>query len=465
MTTVLQRPSESLIAELRRLLGGRVSTADAVRAHHAQGESFHAPCPPDLVVFPESTDEVSRVVAACARANVPMVPFGAGTSLEGHVLALAGGVCVDLSHMNHIVEVHEGDLDAVVQAGVTRQQLDHHLRDTGLTFFIDPGAEATLGGMAATRASGTTAVRYGTMRDNVLGLTVVLADGRVIRTGGRARKSAAGYDLTRLFVGSEGTLGIITELTLRLHPRPETVAAALCSFPTVHQAIATVIATIQLGIAVARLEFLDENQVDAVNRHSRLSYPLCPLLLFEFHGASAARVAEDAETVRDLVAEHGGLGFEWVSTPDERARLWKARHEVHQATLAVRPGSRVLTTDVCVPISRLGDCIDDTRRDTAASPLKSFFVGHVGDGNFHVMFLLDPSSDEEIAEAKRLAGRMVERALALGGTCSGEHGIGIGKLPYMAAEHGEALDVMRAIKHALDPRGLMNPGKLLPGQG
>jgi D-lactate dehydrogenase (cytochrome) len=391
-----------------------------------------------------------------------MVPWGSGTSLEGHVLAVKGGVSIDLSRMQRVVRVSAEDMDATVEAGVTHRQLNHHLRNTGLTFFIDPGADCTLGGMAATRASGTTAVRYGTMRENVLGLTVVLADGRVIRTGTRARKSSAGYDLTRLFVGSEGTLGIITELALRLHPLPERIAAAVCAFESFANAVETVVATIQLGVPMARIEILDEVSMDAVNRHAHRSHPVAPTLFFEFHGSSDRDVAEQAETVQALASERSGAAFTWVTAPEDRARLWKARHDALFATLALRPGARAWITDVCVPISRLAECLVETKAETMASFLTGGIIGHVGDGNFHVTYLVDPSQPAELAEAERLTAGMVSRALAMGGTCTGEHGVGVGKRKYLVEEHGEGVAVMRAIKTALDPHGLMNPGKVLP---
>jgi D-lactate dehydrogenase (cytochrome) len=390
-----------------------------------------------------------------------MVPFGAGTSLEGHVGALHGGVSIDLSRMTRILRVSADDLDATVEAGVTRKRLEAHLRPTGLVFHLDPGADATLGGMAATRASGTTAVRYGTMRDAVLGLRVVLADGRAISTGGRARKSSSGYDLTRLFVGSEGTLGVITELTLRLHGRPEAVAAATCHFDDIEQAVQTVITTIQLGIPVARIELLDDVQMDAVNRYAGLDYPVMPTLFFEFHGLSERDVTEQAEAVGEIAAEHGGRSFARATTPEARAELWHARHNAYYAALALRPGARGWTTDACVPISRLAECINETKRDVAASPLVAALVGHVGDGNFHMIFPVMADDPAELAEAERLTERLVDRALSMGGTCSGEHGVGIGKMRFLAREHGEGLDVMRSIKRTLDPQGLMNPGKLL----
>jgi D-lactate dehydrogenase (cytochrome) len=453
--------TDELLSALRAVLGDRVTASVAVRDHHSRGESYHASAPPDLVAFPRTTEEVSAIVRACAERDVAMVPFGAGTSLEGQVLALRGGVAIDLSQMNTVLRVSVDDLDATVEAGVTHRQLANHLKNTGLTFFVDPGADATIGGMTATGASGTTAVRYGTMRENVRGLTVVLADGRVITTGGRARKSSAGYDLTRLFVASEGTLGIITEVTLRLQPLPEAVAAAVCSFPTIDAAVRTVISTIQLGVPVARIELLDEVQMDAVNRYARLSYPALPTLFFEFHGHTERDVGEQAETVQPLAAENGGSDFTWVTRPEDRARLWRARHDAYFASLALRPGTKAWSTDACVPISRLTDCIVESKRDLDESPLTGTLVGHVGDGNFHMLYLVNPDSPEEMAEASRLNERLVIRAIAMGGTCSGEHGVGVGKMRYLAREHGEAVETMRAIKQALDPKGLMNPGKIL----
>lgn len=449
-----------LIEALRAQLGDRLSTAPAVREHHGRDESYHPGHPPDAVAFVRSTEEVSAVVKLCTGHGVPVIPFGTGTSLEGGVAAVAGGVSIDLSGMNRILRVGREDLDVTVEAGVTRKRLNEHLRDTGLFFPIDPGADASLGGMAATRASGTNAVRYGTMRDAVLGLTVVLADGRVIRTGGRARKSAAGYDLTRLFVGSEGTLGIITELTLRLHGIPEAVSVAVCPFPTIRQAVDTVITTIQAGVPMARIELLDEIQMDAINRYNRLDYPVAPTLFFEFHGTEAG-VVEQAETVRAIAADFGGTAFRWETRAEDRSKLWQARHDAYYAALALRPGAKGWPTDVCVPISRLADCIVETKEDLARSNILAALVGHVGDGNFHLVYIIDPSDPQEMEEAERLNSRMVLRALAMGGTCTGEHGIGYGKMRYLEAEHGDAVEVMRAIKQAIDPANLMNPGKVV----
>lgn len=451
---------DELQRELSALLGDRFTTACAIREHHGQGEAYPGVYPPDGVVFPETTDEVSRVAAACHRHRVPMVAWGAGTSLEGQVSAVRGGITVDLSQMNKLVRLSVEDLDVTVEAGVTRKQLNEELKGTGLAFFIDPGADATIGGMASTRASGTTAVRYGTMRENVLGLTVVLADGRVIRTGGRARKSSAGYDLTRLFVGAEGTLGIITEVTLRLHGIPAAIAAAVCQFADLAGAVDSVISIIQLGIPVARVELLDGEYMAAVNKYSGLSYQPIPTLFFEFHGGSAQNVAEDAETVKEITAQNGGSDFQWATDEAARAKLWKARHEAYFAGMALRPGARALITDVCVPISRLAECILETKKDVEGSPLIGAMLGHVGDGNFHVGYLIDPAIPGEAEAAQRLNDRMVTRAIAMGGTCTGEHGIGMGKQASLLREHGDGVAVMRQIKRALDPEGLMNPGKI-----
>jgi D-lactate dehydrogenase (cytochrome) len=456
------------IAELKQRFGARANDTDAAREHHSHGESYHPPARPDIVCTPESTDEVAEIMRISAAHGVPIVPFGAGTSLEGHVHAVAGGITVDLRAMNRVLRVDAADLDATVEAGVTRLQLNKALANTGLTFPIDPGADATIGGMTATRASGTTAVRYGTMRENVLGLRVVLADGRVITTGTRARKSAAGYDLTRLFVGSEGTLGVITEVTLRLHPLPEAVSAAVCSFDTIEGAVNTVIATIQLGVPVARIELLDDTQMDAVNKYSKTAYAVAPTLFFEFHSDSARHVADQAETVQALAREHGGRHFEWATALEDREALWAARHTALYAALALRPGCLAWTTDVCVPISRLAECITHTRQDNRQASFPISLVGHAGDGNFHLVYVLDPASESELSEARALNEKMVRRAIAMGGTCTGEHGVGYGKMPYLELEHGPALDVMRMIKAALDPDNRMNPGKMvtpLPSKG
>lgn len=457
----LRAAPADLIAELEALLGDRLSTAPAVREQHGRDESYHTPAPPDAVAFCRSTEEVAAVVKACAARSVPIIPFGTGTSLEGHVAALQGGVSLDVSQMNAVLSVRPEDMDCTVQAGVTRKQLNEYLRDTGLFFPIDPGADASIGGMAATRASGTNAVRYGTMREAVLSLTVVLADGRVIRTSRRARKSSAGYDLTRLFVGSEGTLGVITEVTLRLHGIPEAVLSAVCPFPGVAEAVNTVITTIQSGVPIARIEFLDDAQMKAVNAWSRTDYAEVPTLFFEFHGTEAG-VAEQVETVQAIAAEFGGTDFQWARSPEDRDRLWHARHNAYYAGLSMRPGCKAFSSDVCVPISRLADCIVETKADLEGSALFTPIVGHVGDGNFHVLFVFDPDKPEEVAEAKRLNARVVERALAMDGTCTGEHGVGHGKMAYLEAEHGaDMLGVMAAVKRALDPRNVMNPGKVV----
>jgi D-lactate dehydrogenase (cytochrome) len=450
----------AVVEELRALLGERLSTAAAVREQHGHDESYHPGHPPDAVAFAHTTDEVAEIVKICARHERPVIPFGTGTSLEGHVAALSGGVSIDLTQMNQVLEVNQEDLDCRVQAGVTRKQLNEYLHDTGLFFPIDPGADASLGGMTATRASGTNAVRYGTMRENVLGLTVVLADGRVIKTGGRARKSSAGYDLTRLFVGSEGTLGVITEVQLRLYGIPEAISAAVCSFDTLEGAVNTVITTIQMGIPMARIELLDEVQMDAVNRYAKFDYPVLPTLFFEFHGTERG-VEEQVEMVGEIAAEYGGSEFRWARQAEDRAKLWQARHNAYYAALALRPGAKGWPTDVCVPISRLAECILDTKRDIETTRLVAPIVGHVGDGNFHLCLIIDPDDSEEMKRADALNDRMVMRALSMGGTCTGEHGIGTGKMKFLQAEHGDAVAVMRQVKLALDPGNIMNPGKII----
>ena len=454
-----ERVNDDLIKALRGIVGDRVSTAAAVLEQHGHDESYHFTHSPDAVVFPQSTEEVSAIVALCAGRGVPVIPFGTGTALEGGVAALKGGVCIDLMRMNEVLKVNAEDLDVTVQAGVTRKQLNQHLRDTGLFFPIDPGADASLGGMTATRASGTNAVRYGTMRENVLAVNVVLADGRVIRTSRRARKSAAGYDLTRLFVGSEGTLGVITEITLRLYGIPETVSTAVSPFPDLESAVNTVITIIQLGVPVARVELLDEVQMDAVNKFSKLDYPVRPTLLFEFHGFEKS-VAEQIETVEAVAADFGASEFQWTAQGEDRNRLWQARHDCFYACLALRPGAKALATDVCVPISRLTECILETRKDINETGLLAPIVGHVGDGNFHVLMLIDPDDEDDVARCEAFNERLVMRALAMDGTCTGEHGIGYGKIDFLTAEHGEAVSVMRALKMALDPQNIMNPGKI-----
>lgn len=444
------------------MLGDRLSTSQAVRDHHSHGESWHDPSPPDAVAFPQTTEEVAAIVTACDRGRVPVIPFGIGSSLEGHVNAVHGGITIDLTRMTKVLRLSVEDLDVTVEAGLTHRKLDDHLKNTGLMFPVDPGADATIGGMTATRASGTTAVRYGTMRDNVLGLTVVLADGRVVRTGGRSRKSSSGYDLTRLFVGSEGTLGVITEVTLRLFGRPEAVAAAVCPFQSMEGATKTVITTIQFGIPVARIEIIDEQQLDLVNRYSKTEYPLAPTLFFEFHGISKETVDEHARAVEAIATENGSLGFRGAASPEDRATLWQARHNVLYATVASRPGAKPWTSDVCVPISRLSECILETQDDLRRSKIIAPLVGHAGDGNFHLIFMVDTGDAQEMERVKAANARLVERALRLGGTCTGEHGVGFGKLKYLKEEHGDSLETMRAIKRALDPHNLMNPGKLIP---
>ena len=456
----LSKTTPQLIEQLKALLGERLSTSQAVREQHGRDESFHAAKAPDAVAFATSTEEVAQIVRLCAQACVPVIPFGTGTSLEGHVAALHGGISLDVSRMNDVIEVNAEDLDCRVQAGVTRKQLNEYLRDTGLFFAIDPGADASIGGMAATRASGTNAVRYGTMRENVLGMTVVMADGRVIRTGGRARKSSAGYDLTRLFVGSEGTLGVITEVQVRLYGIPEAVSAAVCSFDDMEGAVHTVILAIQMGIPIARIELLDESQMDAVNRYSKFNYPVQPTLFFEFHGTERG-VAEQVEQIGELAKEHGGSGFEWATQAEDRNRLWQARHDAYYAALALKPGTKGWATDVCVPISKLAECLLETRRDVEESGLIAPMVGHVGDGNFHLVFLVDTEDEEQMQRASEVNDRMVARAIEMGGTCTGEHGVGYGKIKYLKHEHGDAMSVMRSIKQALDPQGIMNPGKIV----
>jgi len=462
MTSVLSPTTRTaLVADLQALVGDRCTTNPTQLEHHSHGESWHASGEPDAVVFPLTTDEVSAVLTAAARHRSPVVPFGIGSALEGHVNAVRGGVSIDLSRMNRVLRVSVEDLDATVEAGVTHRQLNKALANTGVVFWVDPGADASIGGMAATRASGTTAVRYGTMREAVLGLTVVLADGRVVRTGGRARKSSSGYDLTRLFVGSEGTLGVITEVTVRLHGLPDAVSAAVCGFATMEGAVKTVMTTIQLGIPVARIELLDEVQIEAVNRYSHLNYPAAPTLFFEFHGTSTENLAEHVRSVEEFAAENGGTGFQWATTTEDRARLWHARHNAFYAAVALRPGGKVWTTDVCVPISRLAECILETREDVQRSTLVAPLVGHVGDGNFHLIFVINPDNASELAQVKEINARLVHRALAMGGTCTGEHGVGIGKMEYLVEEHGhEAIEVMKSIKRALDPDNRMNPGKI-----
>ena len=451
-----------LIHALQQQFQHRFSQGESNRLQHGRDESVHAPQPPDGVVMAESTEEVAAVVRLCAEHGVPIIPYGVGSSVEGHVLATRGGISLDLSGMSQVLAIHAEDGDATVQAGVTRKQLNEALKGTGLFFPIDPGADATLGGMAATRASGTNAVRYGTMRENVMATTTVLADGRIMKTGGRARKSSAGYDLTRLLVGSEGTLGIMTELTVKLYPIPEAISAAVCTFPSIEAAVQTVIQTIQLGVPVARIELLDALSLKAINLFSKTTLAEAPTLFFEFHG-SPAGVEEQAQTVQAIADDLGGANFEWATRPEDRNRLWQARHDAYFACLQLKPGCRCFPTDVCVPISRLAECIAETQADIAQVSIPIALFGHVGDGNFHLVVLVDTDNPKEMEEAAWISRRVVERAIAMEGTCTGEHGVGLGKKKYLVAEHGEvAVDVMRAVKAALDPCGLLNPGKVLP---
>jgi D-lactate dehydrogenase (cytochrome) len=453
---------ESVIGALVREFGGRARTQAAIREQHGHGEGLADTAMPDIVVYPHSNEEVAAIVRRCHAARVPIVAFGVGTSLEGHVAALYGGVCIDLSEMNRVLSINAGDLDCRVQAGVTREQVNAELKGTGLFFPIDPGANATIGGMAATRASGTNAVRYGTMRENVLGLTVVTADGRTIHTGGRARKSSAGYDLTHLFVGSEGTLGVITEIQLRLYGLPEAISAAVCQFPDLKSAVDTVIVATQTGIPVARIEILDALQMQACIAYSKLEgFSAKPTLLFEFHGTEAG-VREQAQMMQAITEEHQGSAFQWATRPEDRSRLWKARHDAYYAALALSPGRQAFATDACVPISRLADCLLETREELDREGVIAPIVGHVGDGNFHVVLLFDPASAAERAQADDIARRVSMRAIAMGGTCTGEHGVGMHKLDALVAEHGEAVDLMRTIKRAFDPHDIMNPGKTVP---
>jgi len=449
-----------MLAALRQRFGERCSTATSVREQHGRDESTYPVTPPEAVVFCESTEDVAAVVTLANQYAVPVIPFGVGSSLEGHLLAVQGGVSIDLGRMTQIVRLNPEDLTVTVQAGVTREQLNREIRDTGLFFPIDPGANASLGGMAATRASGTNAVRYGTMRENVLGLTVVTASGEVIHTGTRAKKSSAGYDLTRLFVGSEGTLGVMTEVTLKLYPLPEAVSAAICHFPSIDAAVRSTIQIIQMGVPIARCELLDANAIRAVNKHSKLTMREAPMLLMEFHGSEAG-VKEQAETVQAIAREHGGEDFQWATTPEERTKLWTARHQSYFAALQTRPGCRCQSSDTCVPISRLAESINESIAETEASGIPYWVVGHVGDGNFHLSWLLDPNDPVERAAVERLSEQMVQRALRLEGTCTGEHGIGLHKMGYLVDEAGAgAVAMMRQVKLALDPKNIMNPGKV-----
>ena len=452
-------PDPAFLDRLRARFGERLHLTDAMLRQHGSNEAHFDVVLPDAVVFAHSTEDVVDLVNLCVAADVPIVPFGAGTSIEGNAVPVRGGVSVNLGEMNQIVAVNAEDFDCTVQAGCRREQLNEHLRDTGLFFPIDPGANATIGGMASTRASGTNAVRYGTMREAVLSLKVVTPDGKVVTTARRARKSAAGYDLTRLYVGSEGTLGIITEVTLRLHPIPETISSAVCGFDSLEGAITTVVQSIQAGVPLARVEILDDMQIRAVNAWSKLALPEVTTLFFEFHG-SPGSVAEQVEMVGMLAAENGGGDFAWSNLPEERGRLWKARHEAYYAAVALRPGAVGWATDVCVPISRLPECITATKADLATCSVPATILGHVGDGNFHVIFAMDPASKADLAEVEGVNARLVARALAMDGTCTGEHGIGIGKQHWLVEELGDAVDVMRTLKRALDPKDLFNPGKI-----
>jgi D-lactate dehydrogenase (cytochrome) len=452
---------DAVIGALAAAFGNRLVTSLAVRQQHGNTFTWIANQPPDAVVFPQSAEEVQQVVRICAAHRFPVIAFGVGSSLEGHVNAPRGGVCIDLRDLNRVLAVHAEDLDCVVEPGVTRKQLNEHLRDQGLFFPIDPGADASMGGMAATRASGTNAVRYGTMKDNVLALTAVLANGDIVTTGRRAKKSSAGYDLTRLLIGSEGTLGVITSLTLKLHGIPEAIAGGHCPFPSVEAACNATIMTIQSGIPVARIELLDELQVKATNIYSKLSLPETPMLFVEFHG-SPASVAEQSERFNEIAAEHGGGPFEWATRAEDRTRLWQARHDAALACKVLRPGGQVVASDVCVPISRLAECVTATQRDVVENRLVAPLIGHVGDGNFHLAFVVNMEDAAEVARTETVLQRLAERALAMEGTCTGEHGVGQGKMKYLEAEHGTAaLEAMRAIKRALDPDDIMNPGKIV----
>jgi len=453
---------QAMIERLEGLFGERFSQSLAVRRHHGKDESPYPEMLPDAVVFALSTEDVIAVVKACDEFNVPLIPYGVGSSLEGHILAPKGGISLDLSGMNKVLSINPEDLTVTVELGITRKQLNEELRSTGLFFPIDPGADASIGGMVSTRASGTNAVRYGTMRENVVSLDVVTAQGKLVKTAGRARKSSAGYDLTRIFVGSEGTLGIVTKVTLRIYPLPESISAAICQFPTVHDAVGCVIETIQLGIPVARVELMDEHAVKACNMYSKLNLRESPLLLFEFHGTEAG-VKEQAQVVQEIAHEHKGLDFEWAHKPEDRSRLWSARHNAFFASLQLRPGCKASTTDVCVPISKLADCLDRTTALLDKASFPSTIVGHVGDGNFHVVMLLDPDDPAQWEESEKSNSQIVRIAIEAEGTCTGEHGVGLHKRQFMELEHGpEAIDLMRTLKQAFDPKNILNPCKILP---
>jgi D-lactate dehydrogenase (cytochrome) len=459
--TLIKDIPADCVAEIKALFGERFSVSLPVLDHHGRDESPYPLLAPQAVVFANSTEEVAALVKICDRFEVPIIPFGAGTSLEGHILPIHGGIALDLNNMNRVLAIHPEDMMVTVEPAVRRKQLNAELKDTGYFFPVDPGADASIGGMCATRASGTNAVRYGTMRENVLALTVVTASGEIIRTGTQAKKSSAGYDLTRLFVGSEGTLGIITEITLKIHPQPEEIAAAICSFSSITEAVNTVIEVIQMGIPVARVELVDELAIEAINRHSKLSLKTLPTLFFEFVG-SPLSVKEQAQLAQEVAKTHGGQDFEWAIHPEDRARLWHARHNAYFACLQLQAGSRIINTDVCVPISKLAQCIDETRKDLDGSWITAPILGHVGDGNYHVLLVIDPNKPEDFQEAERLNAAIVQRALRLGGTCTGEHGVGMHKIDFLIDEHGAgAIDVMRSIKQALDPKNILNPGKMI----
>ncbi|MCA0043097.1 FAD-binding oxidoreductase [Celeribacter litoreus] len=453
--------SDTAFAELSSVLETRLTRSKSELDQHGLSETWFPLTPPEAVAYPESTEEVSQIMKICHAHGIPVTAFGAGTSLEGQTLAISGGIVVDFTRMNRVLRVNDADMDAIVQPGITREELNVELRTTGLMFPVDPGANASLGGMAMTRASGTTAVKYGTMKENVIGLEVVLADGSIIHTGSRARKSAAGYDLTSLMVGSEGTLGLITEMTVRLHGQPEAISAAVCSFEEMGPAVEAVIATIQVGLPMARIEFLDAESVRAVNAYSGADFPLKPHLFVEFHGSEGA-VAEQVELFGEIIHDFGGSDFEWASKAEDRNALWTMRHHAYWACLALRKGAKAVVTDICVPISKLAEAVEETAQDIEASPIQGPILGHVGDGNFHAILLVDPNDTEEIKLAKDLAHRMAERALKFGGTITGEHGIGFGKKSLMDAEHGAAWAVMGQLKKALDPTNILNPGKLIP---
>ncbi len=449
------------ITEIKALLGDRMNTSKSMRDLHGQNEAYFDHMPPDGVAFPRTTQEVSDIVKACAKHACPIIPWGVGTSLEAHALPIHGGITIDMTEMNQVLNVLDQDLLAVVQPGVTRESLNAELRATGLFFPVDPGANATLGGMTATRASGTTAVRYGTMRENVFAMEVVMPDGRIVRTGTRAKKSSAGYDLTKLFIGSEGTLGIITELTLRLQGQPEAIAAAVCDFPTINDAVNVVITAVQMGIPMARMELIDETSIRAINAYSNFDYPTVPHLFMEFHGSDVG-VKDQSESMASIISEFGGGDFQWSTKTEDRNRLWAARHQAYNATKALFPGQLGMSTDICVPISKLAQAIEDTQNDLNECGVTAAIIGHVGDGNYHTLMFSDPNHPEQLALNKQLAHRMAERALEIHGTVTGEHGIGVGKMKYMAQEHGDALSLMVDIKRAFDPQNIMNPGKMVP---